>query len=152
MDIAVRSGRARLLALGLAILVALAASGCMPDDARTFLDRANDLRAGSGLPALQEHDTLTAKAERWAEHMAATGRLEHSTLTADLDGLAWTALGENVAVSTPTSDTLRTLHDLLVSSPQHRANLLSGQFTHLGVGVATSRDGRVWVVEVLAGL
>ena len=134
------------------VLLAVAAAGCMPAEERTFLDRTNGLRAAHGLPALGEHGVLTDKAEAWAQHMAATGRLEHSSLTAGLDGLAWRALAENVGVSTPTADTLATLHERLASSPPHRANMLDRRMTHMGVGVATSGDGRVWVVEVFAAL
>jgi uncharacterized protein YkwD len=97
-----------------------------------------------------EHDTLTAKAEDWAQHLAATGKLAHSNITAGLGDLPWRALGENVGVSWPTGDTLRSLQDAFASSPVHRANLLSGTFNKMGVGVATGADGRVWVVEVFA--
>jgi uncharacterized protein YkwD len=134
------------------VLLAVAAAGCMPAEERTFLDRTNGLRAQHGLPGLSEHGVLTDKAEGWAQHLAATGKLEHSSLTSGLDGLAWRALAENVGVSTPTADTLLTLHERLASSPHHRANLLDGRMTHMGVGVATSADGRVWVVEVFAAL
>jgi uncharacterized protein YkwD len=145
-----RPGKRRSVGAVLAIvLLALAAAGCMPNDARTFLDRTNSLRASRGLPALQENDTLTRKAEEWAQHMAATGRLEHSQLSADLGSLQWRSLAENVAYTSPTSDTLRTLHEMLVASAGHRANML-GNFNKMGVGVATDSRGRVWVAEVFA--
>lgn len=153
MEQMVRSARARL-GMGIAVVAVLAmiVAGCMPDDARSFLDRTNSLRASQGLPALHEHGQLTDKAEAWAQHMARTGRLAHSDLSAGLEGLAWTALGENVGMSTPTADTLRTIHEKLASSPTHRANMLNRRFTHMGVGVATSADGRVWVAQVFADL
>jgi uncharacterized protein YkwD len=144
-----RRGAGALLALLLAV-VALA--GCMPNDARTFLDRTNSLRRSYGVPVLQENDILTDKAEAWARHMASTGRLEHSTLSAGLTGLRWTALAENVGYSTPTSNTLLTIHNMFVRSAAHRANLLSRTYTHMGVGVAKDAAGRVWVVEVFARL
>jgi uncharacterized protein YkwD len=134
------------------VLLALAAAGCMPSDARTFLDRTNALRSSFGIRQLKEHDTLTNKAEDWARHMAATGRLEHSTLSANLGSLQWRALGENVGYSSPTSDTLKTIHDMFVASAGHRANLLNSSFTHMGVGVARDSRGRIWVAEVFATL
>ena len=134
------------------VLLALAAAGCMPSDARTFLDRTNSLRKTYGVRALAENDTLTKKAEDWAQHMAATGRLEHSTLSANLPGVPWRMLGENVGYSSKTSDTLKTIHNLFVNSAPHRANLLNSRFTHMGVGVATDKYGRVWVAEVFAQL
>ena len=153
MTTRIRSIRPRSAGALLAVvLLAVVAAGCMPAEERTFLDRTNGLRAANGLPALSEHGVLTDKAEAWAQQMAATGTLEHSSLTAGVDGLAWRVLGENVGVSTPTADTLLTLHEKLASSPTHRANLLDGRMTHMGVGVATSGDGRVWVAEVFAAL
>jgi uncharacterized protein YkwD len=142
----------RSLALLSVVLIAVAAAGCMPADARTFLERTNAMRSSAGVAPLAEHDALTQKAEEWAQHMADTGVLAHSKLTRSLDGVPWLALGENVAMSSPTADTLATLQELLAGSSQHRANLLSDQFTHLGVGVATGADGRVWVAEVFARL
>jgi len=142
----------RSLALLSVVLLAVAAAGCMPADARTFLERTNALRSSQGVAPLAEHDALTQKAEAWAQHMAETGVLAHSKLTKSLEGVPWLALGENVAMSSPTADTLSALQDILAGSSQHRANLLSEQFTHLGVGVATGRDGRVWVAEVFARL
>ena len=100
-----RTRRGGLAIVAIALL-AVALAGCMPDDSRTFLDRTNSLRRSKGVATLAEHDTLTQKAEAWAQHMAATGRLEHSTLSAGLGSLGWTALGENVGYSSPTSNTL----------------------------------------------
>lgn len=134
------------------VLLAVAAAGCMPADAKTFLDRTNALRSSVGVPALKQHETLTRKAEDWAQHMAATGKLSHSNLTDGLSGVSWTALGENVGVSSATGDTLKTIFELFVNSSAHRANLVNRGFTHMGVGVATDNTGRVWVAEVFAAL
>lgn len=144
--------RRPILGLLAVVAVLLGAAACMPAEERTFLDRTNALRTSQGVRTLAEHDALTQKAEAWAQHMAATGQLAHSTLSAGLADVPWTALGENVGVSVPTSDTLLTLHNALAASPTHRRNMLDGQFTHMGVGVATSADGRVWVAEVFARL
>ena len=134
------------------VLLAIAAAGCMPADAKTFLDRTNSLRSSHGVRALKENDTLTKKAEAWAQHMASTGRLEHSTLSSGLSSLNWKSLGENVGYSSPTSNTLLTIHNLFVNSAPHRANLLNSKFTHMGVGVAKDSRGRIWVAEVFAQL
>ncbi|MEO6317297.1 MAG: CAP domain-containing protein [Acidimicrobiales bacterium] len=134
------------------VLLAVVSAGCLPAEEQTFLDRTNALRASVGVRQLQDHDTLTAKAEAWANYMAITGRLEHSDLAANLPGVNWKALGENVAWSSPTSNTLLTIHNSFVSSPSHKKNLLDSRFTHMGVGVATDGSGRVWVAEVFAQL
>jgi uncharacterized protein YkwD len=134
------------------LLLAVAAAGCMPAEERTFLDRTNAMRSAQGVRELKENDTLTKKAEAWAQHMASTGKLQHSTLSSGLSSLAYTSLGENVAYSSPTSNTLLTIHNLLASSPGHRANMLNSKFSHMGVGVAKDSRGRVWVAEVFATL
>ena len=134
------------------VLLALVAAGCMPADARTFLDRTNALRSSQGVRTLKEHDTLTRKAEAWAQHMAQTGTLAHSRISDGLGGLNWKSAGENVAYSSPTSNTLLTIHNMFVKSPPHKANLLNSKFTHMGVGVAKDSRGRVWVAEVFVQL
>jgi uncharacterized protein YkwD len=146
------SRRRPLIAAVAALTFAVVASGCMSPEARTFLDRTNAMRSAQGIRPLAEHGTLSNKAQAWAEHMAATGRLEHSSLTADLGGLRWRSLAENVGMSTPTSDTLLTIHRKFASSASHRKNLLDPRFTHMGVGVAVDRAGRVWVAQVFAQL
>jgi uncharacterized protein YkwD len=134
------------------LLTAVVLGACMPDDARTFLDRTNAVRRSVGVAALKEHPTLTDKAESWARHLASIGRLEHSTLSAGLGSLRWTALAENVGYSTPTSNTLLTIHNNFVRSAGHYANLVNPKYTHMGVGVAKDSAGRIWVVEVFARL
>lgn len=84
--------------------------------------------------------------------MASTGRLEHSNASVGVGGLRWTALGENVGYSSPTKNTLLSLLNMLDVSAAHRRNMLDRRFTHMGVGVAKSAGGRVWVVEVFAAL
>lgn len=143
--------RRTALALLAVVLVTLVA-GCLPPEEQTFLDRTNSLRSANGVAPLREHATLTKKAEDWARHMAATGTLAHSNLSSGLGGLAWKSLGENVGMSSPTSNTLLTIHNKFVSSSGHRANLLNAGFTHMGVGVHKDARGVVWVAEVFAQL
>lgn len=147
-----RPRRRKALALLSVVLLAVTVSACMPAEERTFFDRTNALRLSRVVRPLAEHDVLTAKAEQWAVHLAGTGMLAHSQLSQGLGGLAWKSLGENVGVSSPTGDTLLRLHNTLAGSSEHLQNMLDPQFTHMGVGVATGADGRVWVVEVFAGL
>jgi uncharacterized protein YkwD len=144
-----RRGAAALLAM---VLLAIALAGCLPSDSQSFVDRTNSLRQSKGIAPLATNGTLTKKAEDWAQRMASTGRLEHSTLSAGLSSLDWTALGENVGYSSPTSDTYLTIHNAFVRSSAHYANLVNRRFTHMGVGVAKDSSGRVWVAEVFADL
>ena len=125
----------------------------MPSDAKTFLDRTNSLRSSHGIRALKEHDTLTNKAEAWAQHMAATGRLEHSNLSSGLGGLRWKALGENVGYSSPTSNTLLTIHNMFVELLRPPRQPAEEQLhPHGRRAWPRTVAGRIWVAEVFATL
>jgi len=108
----------------------------------TFLTLTNQVRASRGLPGLGVHPVLVAKAQAWAEHMAATGCLCHSNLT---DGITvgWRKIGENVGVG----PSIGTIHNALVASPPHLENMVGPQFHWVGIGVAYG-GGRMWVSEV----
>ena len=85
---------------------------------------------------------LTAKAEAWAQHMAATGCLCHSNLP---DGVTvgWRKLGENIG----RGPSVASIHDALVHSPLHYANMVDRAFHWVGVGVAYG-GGQMYVAEV----
>lgn len=131
------------------VVTAVLLSGCLSANAQSFLDRANQLRASKGVPALATNSTLDAKAQAWAETLAARGTLVHSDLPDGLSSLSWTTLGENLATGAETGDWAARLHEALVESPAHYSNLVDRRFTHMGVGVASAR-GQVYVVEVFA--
>lgn len=56
----------------------------------------------------------------------------------------WDMVGENVGVGWEVDG----LHRAFMDSSTHRDIILAPQFTEIGVGVLTGRDGRLWVVEV----
>jgi uncharacterized protein YkwD len=90
--------------------------------------------------------TLSVKAQRWANHLAACNCLEHSNL-ADGAPPSWRSLAENVGwISRDGSGTLIQMHKVFMRSPHHRANVLGRRWTHVGTGVATNRT-RLYVVH-----
>src|SRR6476660_8354827 len=107
-----------------------------------FVARTNALRASRGLAGLSVNGTLAAKARNWAEHMAAVGAISHSNLS---DGAPpeWHRLGENVGRG-PSVDSI---HNALVASPDHYANLTDPGFQTIGVGVVNA-NGTYYVAEV----
>ncbi|MGZ4678002.1 MAG: CAP domain-containing protein [Acidimicrobiia bacterium] len=107
-----------------------------------FVNRINGLRASKGLGGLGVHSVLTAKAEAWAQHMADSGCLCHSNLP---DGVTvgWRKLGENIG----RGGSVASLHDALVASPLHYANMVDPAFHWIGVGVAYG-NGQMYVAEV----
>ena len=52
--------------------------------------------------------------------------------------------GENVA----RADTLLRAHRALWGSPSHRGNLLHPRFKQVGIGIAQSPEGTIWVCQV----
>ena len=88
------------------------------------------------------HGALVDKAQNWADHLARTSTLRHSTLSANV-GPGWRILGENVAKAR----TIEQAHSLLMNSNSHRSTLLNSRYTNIGVGVAES-GGWYYVVHV----
>jgi uncharacterized protein YkwD len=103
----------------------------------------NNARTSRGLPPLAVSGDLAAAARQQAARMAARGALYH---TPNLGGAVccWTALGENVGVG-PSIDAI---FSAFMGSAEHRANILSGSFTQVGVGVVTDARGQLWVTEI----
>ena len=126
-----------LAAVSVAV-AALAASTALATSA--FASPAGDLaaatnsaRAAAGLAPLQIDGQLSAVAQAWAEHMAATNTLSHNgALRSQVTN--WTFLGENVGYS----GDIPTVQQAFMNSPEHRANILNAHYTQMGVGSATS--------------
>lgn len=144
----IASARPVKAAVGL-VLAAMLLTGCLSPNAQSFITRTNQLRASKGIPTLASHGTLDSKAQSWANTLASKGTLVHSNLASGLTTVNWTTLGENLASGTESGDWTARLHEALVRSPAHYANLVDRRFTHMGVGVASAR-GNVYVVEVFA--
>ena len=113
-----------------------------PGAAGDFVGRTNGLRASLGLGGLNTNGTLVAKAQQWAEQMAAAGDISHSNL-ADGAPDEWTRLGENVG----RGPSVEAIHNALVASPDHYKNLTDPGFRYVGVGVVNA-NGTYYVSEV----
>jgi uncharacterized protein YkwD len=119
-------------------------TGCTPEQQAVF-DKVNASRAQAGMGALLPSPDAMNKAQAWADHIAQSGALAHSTLAAGMPE-GWTKLGENVGRG-PSIDAV---YQGFLDSPGHRANLLDPTFNWVGTGVAISPDGTVVVVQVFA--
>jgi hypothetical protein len=128
-----------LAAVALLPVVARADSG---SDAR-FVSATNSARSSHGLHGYAVAADLTSVARRWAAHMAAHRQLAHNPSFAS-DVCCWTQLGENVGVG----PTVTQIQRAFMASPEHRANILSGAYTQVGIGTARGSDGRLYVDEL----
>ncbi len=136
----------RLIALLLTVVAALAAgtavaaaSGAESD----FHGRANAERSSAGRLAYASSADLVAVARRQAARMAAEHRIWHNpNLQNEVEG--WRAVGENVGMGADVAS----IHAAFMNSPAHRANLLDGDFTQVGMGTATDETGKLYVAQV----
>jgi uncharacterized protein YkwD len=138
-----RTKRLPLIAAAAVAVLSLLAAGCTP--ALVSIQLVNEARESRGIPPVLANDTLGAKAQSWAEAIAAQGRLVHSNLS-DGVGSGWSSLGENLAMA----GSVEEAHQLFLDSSSHRATMLSGRYSQIGVGVAEA-GGRVYVVQEYGG-
>ncbi|MBX3206010.1 MAG: CAP domain-containing protein [Labilithrix sp.] len=123
------------------------------DDVAALARMTAALRASESLPALRRDERLDALARAHAEQMRRARAVVHDLGDGDLAvrfesaGLAAKVVGENVA----RARSVRLAHRALHASPSHRRNLLSADYTHVGLGVVTDDAGDVYACEVFAG-
>ena len=109
--------------------------------------RTNAVRTGRGLAPLTRDASLDSGANSWARELATSQVLRHSSMPQQLVGQPWSTVGENVGFGSSSA----VVHDALVNSAGHLANIVGASFTRIGVGAAIDGNGRLWVVEVFAG-
>jgi uncharacterized protein YkwD len=101
-------------------------------------------RARAGVAPLTLHPGLSGVADAHCRDMATADFVGHDSPTTGTPGMRLTAAGfgsglmlENVARGYSADE----LHRGLMDSPGHRANILEGRVTHLGVAVVAVHDG-----------
>lgn len=107
------------------------------DVVQLILDDTNTYRAQHDLPPLLLMDELTTVAQDWSDHMAESDDFRHNPDYTSQYPPGWTGAAENIAAGYEPDQVVDGWYD----SPGHRANLL-GEFTHLGIGYATSDTAR----------
>ena len=107
----------------------------------------NAERAANGLRALSEESRLTTASAAFSRRMVAEQFFDHvapdgSTLVRRLttigyiaDDVDWAA-GENIAWGQGDLATPRSIVAAWMASPGHRANILNGEYTQIGLGLA----------------
>jgi uncharacterized protein YkwD len=114
----------------------------------------NQTRADFGLPPVREDFTLTGIAETYACRMIEGGFFDHvDPETGDGPGqraleagYIFLAVGENLAAGQQTPEAV--MDDWMNSTQGHRENILSPQWTEVGVGIRTGGEyGTYWVLE-----
>jgi uncharacterized protein YkwD len=112
----------------------------------TMIEMTNRERSRSRRKAYIRTAELDAAAAEYAATLT-SGRLVHSTdLGAGVTG-DWTKLGENLGRGRD----LASIHQALMASPTHRANILDSGFTQIGIAVIRTEVGLVVVQRFRAG-
>jgi len=109
-----------------------------------FLQLVNETRAEAGVKPLTFDGELLNSSDAHSAWMDQTDTFSHTGVNGSsagqrmtTAGYGWQGWGENIAyVSGPlTEATVKQLHDLLVNSPGHYRNIVSGSFEEIGIGL-----------------
>jgi uncharacterized protein YkwD len=112
----------------------------------------NLTRASVGLPLLAANGQLTCLAQGWSGYLASINGFFHRNLQLVIQSPGYGGyhtLGENI-LEGPASMTADSMNTAWFNSPDHRANMLSGAFSSVGIGVAYA-NGTVWATEDFGG-
>lgn len=115
------------------------------------VDLTNQERAKNGLAALKVDTTLSKMAREKSRDMSVNGYFSHTSPTygSPFDmmkqyGITYRAAGENIAMGQRTPEEVV---QAWMNSEGHRKNILSSNFTHIGVGYIAS--GNYWTQEFI---
>jgi hypothetical protein len=128
-----------------------AESGSSADERRLF-QLLNQEREKSGLAPLQWDDHLSLSARGHAQLLAEHQSLSHQfpsepalMTRIGVTGMRFDFAAENIGRAL----TVETIHEDLMYSPPHRANILNARYDTGGIGIV-ARGGMLWVVQNFA--
>jgi uncharacterized protein YkwD len=122
--------------------------------ASALIDLTNTERSRAGLATLRPEPRLMHAAQLQADQNARFGRLDHVLPEAPYPrpqdrlaaaGYPWQASGENLAFGYPDASSVVTGW---MNSSGHRANILNGTFTEIGVGYALDSARQPYYAQV----
>ena len=115
----------------------------------------NQERAKLGLAPLKDNSQLSNVARTKSEDMANKNYFSHTSPTygSPFDmmkkfGITYTTAGENIAMG---QQTAASVMDGWMNSSGHKANILSKDFTEIGVGVAKDKSGTIYWTQQFIG-
>jgi uncharacterized protein YkwD len=108
---------------------------------------------------LQWDARLAAVARAHSEEMARNGYFSHESLDGkapserfSIAGIPWRAMGENIAKAADVVQAEANFMNEPKFVPNHRKNILNVDFTHVGIGIARSPDGMIYLTQDFAQL
>ncbi len=119
------------------------------DMAQQILALVNAERKKAGVPLLTLSTEVSSVAQVKAQDMATNGYFDHNSPTYGSPfsmlssfGVTYRSAGENIAKGQQTASAVMTAW---MNSSGHKANILSTNYTQLGVGYAANNGSPVWV-------
>lgn len=109
-----------------------------------MLELVNNALGSVGLPELSVGRRLTSIAAGWASGMASAGDISHNPALGRQLGQGWIRLTENVGMGF----SLKSIHQALMESAPHYANLTDPGVSEIGIGSATDDVGTTWLVAL----
>jgi hypothetical protein len=139
--------RAPLFTAALVLLGSLLVTPAAGDDIAApaegeLVARINSERSARGMAPLVPAEDLASIAREWSRRMADTSQISHHPTLAD-DVSGWSRLSENVGHGPDVAS----IHLGLMSSAEHRANILDDRVTQIGVGTAFAGE-RLYVTQL----
>lgn len=111
-----------------------------------MLTLINNERKSKGLKPLQRHSSLAGVAKQKSNDMVAKNYFAHNSPTygnfyemVRNAGITYSQVGENLAKARD----VKKAHIMLMGSEGHRNNILSSNFTHIGIGITYDTNGIV---------
>ena len=119
---------------------------CPAATLRDVVARVNAARRSVRVAALVRDTTLARAARVRASSMATARRLSHTgwERVVRAGGVNGQTLGENIAYNYSSAEKVM---QSWLSSPGHRANILSASFRRVGVGCVVDATGKFWWVQ-----
>lgn len=117
----------------------------------------NGIRGKHAVGTLRENDLLMKAAQMKADDMAKKGYFSHDTPEGhdpwywfEKAGFSFSRAGENLALN---FDDPKDVTEAWMDSPAHRKNILNGEYSETGVGIATGKykgEEATFIVELYA--
>jgi len=120
------------------------------DGERKMLEMINEEREKAGLKPYRWNEKLQMAARKHSADMALKNYTSHNSPDGRTaakrvanEGVKYAGVGENIAGS----GTVANAHKGLMDSPGHRQNIMSRDFTDIGIGIVKNADGSVTVTQ-----
>ena len=144
-----------LIPVTLLVTLVLATPAQSRREAEVF-DLVNRQRLKAGLNSLIWDDRVGSIARDYSRQMARENFFDHydpkgkdvmdRADEAKLTG--WVKIGENLFACSPTMGFAQKAVIGWMGSETHRVNILDGEWTSTGIGIATARDGSIYITQV----